>query len=266
MVEPRLGVRVERRTTAAGEVELVAVPVHRIRVHAGRPTRGSCGQHALHYTRGDLDLLPIGYADVWHERDACSSLLLEVTPPLLRRAAEAMGRDPDRSGLALRHQFRDAQIEHIAWALDAHQRAGRPNGVLYEESLGLGLAVHLLGGFAAPDRTPRGLSKPQLRRVTDVIEAELSGDLSLERLAQEVAVSASHFKVLFKRTTGVPVHEFVMQRRVERARSLLQRGTLPASQVALEAGFSHQSHMARCMRRMLGVTPGAIARSASAAR
>ncbi|WP_224249360.1 helix-turn-helix transcriptional regulator [Hyalangium gracile] len=73
-----------------------------------------------------------------------------------------------------------------------------------------------------------------------------------------VDISASHLKTLFKRSTGLPVHEYVIQRRVERARSLLMRGELPAGQVALEAGFSHQSHMARCMRRVLGVTPKAV--------
>jgi AraC family transcriptional regulator len=76
-------------------------------------------------------------------------------------------------------------------------------------------------------------------------------------------VSASHFKTLFKRSTGLPVHEYVIQRRVERAKALLLRGELPASQVALEAGFAHQSHMARSMRRVLGVTPSSISRRTS---
>ena len=58
-------------------------------------------------------------------------------------------------------------------------------------------------------------------------------------------------------------HQF-RDRRVERARTLLQRGGLSAGEVALEAGFSHQSHMARCMRRVLGVTPSVVARDARA--
>jgi AraC family transcriptional regulator len=56
----------------------------------------------------------------------------------------------------------------------------------------------------------------------------------------------------------------VVQRRVERARELLLRGELPISQVALEVGFAHQSHLARWMRRILGVTPTAIVRGSSA--
>ena len=92
--------------------------------------------------------------------------------------------------------------------------------------------------------------------------AHLRDDLVLGRLARLAGFSASHFSVLFKRAAGLPVHEYVIQRRVERARTLLLRGDLPASQVALETGFAHQSHMARCMRRLLGLTPTAVLREA----
>jgi AraC family transcriptional regulator len=168
--------------------------------------------------------------------------------------------DPDRAGLEPRHQFRDPQIEHIAWALDAERRAGYPGGLLYTESLGMALAVHLLGRYRAPLGRPRGLSKAQLRRLTAYIENHLDQNLSLARLARVAEVSASHLKTSFRRSTGLPVHEYVVQRRVERAKALLLRGELPASQVALEAGFAHRSHMARWMRRVLGVTPTSVAR------
>ena len=55
------------------------------------------------------------------------------------------------------------------------------NGLLYTESLGLALAVHLLGQYPAPLRLPRGLSKPQLRRVMAYIEDHLEHPLSLAR-------------------------------------------------------------------------------------
>ncbi|WP_437942422.1 helix-turn-helix domain-containing protein [Sorangium sp. So ce341] len=257
---PRLGPRVDVLETPGGVVALEPSSNHRLRIHAGPPVRGSCGVHRFVYTRGDTDVLPAGYADVWHEDDPNTSLLLELPASLVRRAAMDMGRDPDTAGLDLRHQLRDPQIEHIAWALDAERMAGHPNGLLYAESLGLALAVHLLGRCAAPARSQRGLSPQQLRRVTAYIEEHLDKNLSLERLADVAEISASHLKTLFKRSTGLPVHEYVVQRRVERAKALLARGDLPASQVAIEAGFAHQSHMARCMRRVLGVTPTALAR------
>jgi AraC family transcriptional regulator len=264
-----LGLRVELSTTSAGELELPALAEHRLKIHAGRPVRGACSVHRFLYTRGDIDIQPAGYADRWQEFQSNTSLIVHLSRALIRRAAEELELDPDRAMLEPRHQFRDPQIEHIAWALDADRRATHRNGTLYTESLGLALAIHVLGqytsrpGFqrAASSADGRGLSSLQHRRVIAFIEEHLDEDLSIARLAGVAAISASHFKTLFKRTAGVPVHEYVIQRRVERAKALLTRGDLPASQVALAAGFTHQSHMARAMRRLLGMTPRAIASS-----
>jgi AraC family transcriptional regulator len=261
---PRIGLRIDLRTISPGVVDLGALPDHRLIVHAGAPVQGACRFHRILYQRGDVDIFPAGASDVWEAEGAFTSLFLQFSPSLLGRVAEDMGLDPDRAGLEPRHQLRDPQIEHIAWALDAERRAGFPNGLLYTESLGIGLAVHLLGRYTAPLALARGLSKPQLRRVTGYIEDHLDVTLSLAQLAAVAGVSASHLKTLFKRSTGLPVHEYVVQRRVERAKTLLLRGELPASQVALEAGFAHQSHMARCMRRVLGITPSLVVRGSRA--
>jgi AraC family transcriptional regulator len=136
----------------------------------------------------------------------------------------------------------------------ASRSAGHPNGQLYVESLGTALAVLLLGSYAAPRPPWPGLSRRQLCRVTEYIEAHLDQDLSLARLASVAAISTSHLKTLFKRSTGVTVHRYVVQRRVARAKTLLARGDRAVSDVALEAGFAHQSHMMQWMRRLLGAT------------
>ncbi|QRK13655.1 helix-turn-helix transcriptional regulator [Archangium violaceum] len=260
---PRIELGIELRATPVGESRHLLPSDHYINVHAGAPVRTSCHSNRVRSirTRGDICLIPAGMPDAWVDDDASSSVELRLPAALLRRVAEDMGLDPDRTGIEPRYHFREAQIEHLAWALEAEFRAGFPNGLLYSESLGLALAAHLLTRYRASVEAPRGLSKRQLQRVLEHIEAHLDQNLSLTRLASEAEVSASHFKVLFKRSMGLPVHEYVMHRRVERARALLVRGELPASEVALEAGFSHQSHMARWMRRVLGVTPTSVVRS-----
>jgi AraC family transcriptional regulator len=215
------------------------------------------------YTRGDLTLLPAGFSGAWVEEEPATSVVVELPHAFLRRAAEDLGRDADRMGLEPRHQFRDSRIEHVAWALDAERRAGNPNGRLYTDSLGLALAVHLLGHYTVPGEPRGGLSPRQLKQLTDYIEDHLDQNLTLPRLARVVEVSASHLKAQFRRSMGVPVHQYVIQRRVERARALLLKRELAPSQVALDAGFSHQSHMARWMKRVLGVTPKALVRGAS---
>jgi len=80
-------------------------------------------------------------------------------------------------------------------------------------------------------------------------------DCILDRLAEVAGVSRSYLQRAFKARHGVSLHRYVVQRRVERARELLRAAALPAAEVALLTGFAHQSHMARWMRRLLGVTP-----------
>jgi AraC family transcriptional regulator len=259
--QARIGLRVDIQSTARGIVELEALPEHRLKIHTGRPLRGACSRHPFLYAPGDVDIYPAGWSDVWQQYDASTSIVVKLSPSLLGRAAEDKGLDAMRVGLEPRHHFRDARIEHIACALEAERRANFQNGVIFSESLGLALAIHLLSHYKASARLPRGLGSAQLRRVTRFIDENLDEDLSLGRLAELVHLSASHFKTVFKRSTGVPVHQYVIQRRVERAKTLLARGTMPLAQVAMAAGFAHQSHMARAMRRLLGVTPKAIARN-----
>lgn len=217
-------------------------------------------------SHGEINVFPAGLSEDWFEDDESDLIALRLPRSLVRLAAEGMGLDPERASIVPRCHGRDEQIEHIAWALAAEHRASSPNGVIYRESLGMALAVHLLTRYPATSKLPAALSRSQLARLTDYIEAHLAEDVSLLQLARVSALSASHLRTLFKRSLGVPVHEYIIQRRVERARHLLVRGDVPASQVALESGFSHQSHMARCMRRILGITPKDIVRSRTSAR
>lgn len=258
----RIGLRVERVQTSAGRRRHAPSSDHHISLLSGAPVRISCLPNGLRCVRnrGEINVMPAGSSDDWFEDDASDTVELRLPASLVRLAAHEMGLDPDRAGILPQCHARDVQIEHIAWALAAEQQAGSENGLIYRESLGMALAVHLLSRYPAP-LAPRALTRSELARVTEYIEAHLDRDVSLLRLARVTGVSASHLRALFKRSLGVPVHEYVIQRRVERARALLLRGDLPASQIALESGFSHQSHMARCMRRVLGVTPTSIARS-----
>lgn len=97
-----------------------------------------------------------------------------------------------------------------------------------------------------------------MARVFDYVRENIANDLSLRELAAVAGTSPSHFKALFKRAVGTPVHQYVIRTRVEYAAEILQREGLPLADVALQAGFSNQSHLALCMRRVMGVTPGQL--------
>ena len=92
------------------------------------------------------------------------------------------------------------------------------------------------------------------------IDDNLAGALSLCELSAVIGLRPSHFKHLFKRTIGAPVHQYVIRRRIDRAINLLAGSGAGLGDVAEAAGFTDPSHMARWMRRIAGVTPSMLLR------
>jgi AraC family transcriptional regulator len=210
--------------------------------------------------RGDIDLTAAHEVGGFDADEESASLEVRIPAGFVQRVADQMELDAARARFETRHLLRDARLSHIAWALDAEQRAGAPGGSLYMDSLGVALSLQLLlSSQPAPLPRRSGLSSLQVQRVIDFVEANLDGRLSLGSLASVAGVSCSHLQRGFKSSKGLTVHRYVMSRRVERARALLMQRSLPASEVAFAAGFSHQSHMARWMRKVLGVTPRGLA-------
>src|SRR5262249_48938562 len=130
------------------------------------------------------------------------------------------------------------------------------------DSLAVSIAARLLLGHSSISAEYRERIGPssglRMKRVLSYIEDNLARDLSLQDVASFAGLSVSHFKRLFRESAGLPLHQYLIRRRVERAKSLLIEGRLPISQIALETGFSHQSHLAHHVRRVLGVAPKAL--------
>jgi len=102
-----------------------------------------------------------------------------------------------------------------------------------------------------------GLPSCRLRRVTAYVQGNLDRELRLAELAAVVYMSPYHFARLFKGSTGVPPHRFVVRQRISRARACLATERLSIAQVSRMAGFRTPSHFTTVFRRVLGVTPGA---------
>jgi AraC family transcriptional regulator len=73
-------------------------------------------------------------------------------------------------------------------------------------------------------------------------------------------MSPHHFARSFKATTGLTPHRYMIHRRVEWAKSLISDTDLTVAEVAAAVGFSNPSHLAHHVRRLLGVSPGALRR------
>lgn len=102
---------------------------------------------------------------------------------------------------------------------------------------------------------PGGLPEFKLRRVTAYITSNLHRELRLSELGSVMHMSQYHFARLFKRSTGVSPHLFVVRRRIEAAIALLTASASPIGSIARAVGFRTASHFATTFRRMTGVTP-----------
>ncbi len=109
----------------------------------------------------------------------------------------------------------------------------------------------------AADQTAGGLPECRLRRVAQYIQENLHREVRLAELGGLVHMSPYHFARLFKRSTGVSPHRFLIQRRLEEAKALLAAQTLPVAEIARSVGFRTASHFTATFRRATGITPSA---------
>jgi AraC family transcriptional regulator len=139
----------------------------------------------------------------------------------------------------------------------------RPEQVssIFIDHASLGICAHIAhtyGGMRAKSRLARGGLAPwQERRAKEILSSNLAGNIELTALARECGLSVSHFSRAFRRSTGAPPHQWLLERRVAVAKPLLRDRQLPLSDVALACGFADQSHFTRIFSRFVGVSPGA---------
>ncbi|MCP3102221.1 AraC family transcriptional regulator [Myxococcus sp. K15C18031901] len=162
-------------------------------------------------------------------------------------------------------RMRDPLIREL---LRAHGEAldeDGPPSRLEVEALATVLASRLLrlDGQRLRARSPSAaLATWQLRRVMDFVEAHLEEALGLESLAAVVDLSPSHFTRSFKRATGTTPHQFVLARRLERARELLLTTPHPLADIARRTGFASQSHFTALFRARFALTPARLRKAA----
>ncbi len=87
------------------------------------------------------------------------------------------------------------------------------------------------------------------------IQTHLNRDLSLAELASVIRISPTYFASLFKQAMGISPHQYVIQQRVERAKVMLSKTDLAITDIALQVGFSSQSHLTQHFKRFTGMTP-----------
>ncbi len=208
---------------------------------------------------GSLGLMPYGIPAAYRWTQPIVVAHLYLSPDLTQVAEDFNLTNLERVELVPTPFFHDPLIEQLCLALVHELETDGLHGSLYADTMALALTVHLLRHYSSLSRVndihARGLSKQQLQRVHEFIGDFLAADVGLDELANLTGLSAASFAKQFKISTGLPPHQYLIRRRIERAKELLGSKELTVADVSQAVGFFDQSHLIRHFKHWVGVTP-----------
>ncbi|GAP96911.1 AraC family transcriptional regulator [Leptolyngbya sp. NIES-2104] len=250
-------------------MEVPALSEHWLNLPLGNPTQLTQKRddrlHESIVQKGHSIFVPAGQPSYWRgeasETDE-TMLHIHLNPELVRQVAQTF--ELDQIDLVTCFSQHDSRLHQIAMLLLAELKSDGIMGQLYVESLTQVLVIHLLRHYSTATQNiapqPSGLTTRQVRQAIDYVQAHLDRNLSLAEIAAAVNISPTYFSRLFKRATGRSPHQYVIQQRIERAEELLKTTDLAIANIALQVGFSSQSHLTQHFKRLTGVTPKQVSK------
>jgi len=208
-------------------------------------------------------LMPANSESKWNIGSHFSFVHLYCTDKHLRAIAEQIwDRSPAAIGLDEKTFASDERItqlyRHFLLSSDWQQRANH----LTLTTASMLLLTHLVQHYSTVNwqlpSTKGGLSPAILRRTQDYIEHHLDSALTLDELALQAELSEFHFSRMFKQSTQLAPHQYVMQRRMIKAKALVCGTSQTLTEIALACGFSSASHFSNRFKTVWGVTPSGL--------
>ena len=219
----------------------------------------SRGLLSIDVSAGSLSICEFNQSRRMEMRNPASVALVLLRNEILEQALHD-SRQP-RVELQERHGLQDQTMRHLMEILLYEKRRGFESGAFFLDGIAAALASHLIHYYSADApliaNSVGGMAPSTLRRCIALLEARLEGDLRLDELAREAGLSTSHFIRSFRESTGKTPYQFLLDRRVQRARTLMRDPRTSLTEVARSSGFANQHHMARIFRCVTGITPRA---------
>jgi AraC family transcriptional regulator len=227
----------------------------------GKTTINGGSRSTLTDLRNKLTFVPIGSSvEGWNrfEDRAASVFAVHLTATKSDDDANDISKVPP--SLYFENKDLKATLQKLQSVLDG----SGINDHAYAETLGLLLLWELRHAadlkHSRPSPVRGGLTRLQLRRVKELIDAQISNEITISDLAVVAGLSQFHFIRAFKDSVGLSPYQYVLSERVRRARDLLSNFDLSIAEVALAVGFSDASQLSRVFRKFVGVTPTAFRR------
>ena len=209
----------------------------------------------FHYTAGDLALCD-RHVGEWVGLMNVSHLQLGISDAALMASSDGAYGEVE---LRASRKFADPRLSALVAAARAEMVTGFPSGRLFLDSVEQAMAVALVKDHAVRHRPVQiyqgGLGATRLRRIKELVHAKMEDDLGLDEMAQSVGLSTAHFARMFRKSTGETPHQFVLRRRVERAKAMLRAPDARVLDVAVACGFKTQQHFAQVFRDVSRVSP-----------
>ncbi len=209
--------------------------------------------------RGDIAIIPAGIAHRCNWKISAEFGILAIEPALLQQVGRGLV-DGDR--ISLIPQFMNQQdrlIQGIFATLRDELESNQIAGSLLIDSLKTTLAIHLLRKYCVTkpklSSYGSGLAKFKFKQITEYINEHLDSDLKVIELAAIAQMSPYHFIRLFKKASAQTPHQYILQRRIEKGKYLLQHSQLSTEEIAASLRFCDRSHFAKYLKRFTGLTP-----------
>jgi AraC family transcriptional regulator len=244
-------------------VQAPPLPFHYLSLTlAGPLTVEACldgANRAARIQRGVCLIMQSGRTNSWRWDHATEEAEVFLEPSFLDSVQAETGRGP----LQLSHAFAFQDVALAPTILSLADELARPGGcsALFLDTAAQMIALRLLHHRPEVVRTAArsgrdgALTAKQVRRVISLVDDRIADDLCLEELADAACVSRFHFLRAFKSAIGISPHRWLVMRRIERAKDLLERSRLPVIEIAAAVGFASQSHFGAVFREHTSHSP-----------
>jgi len=207
---------------------------------------------------GDTALIPANVTHHAVNKEECEGLFLALDPQFVSQIAyEAV--NPDSIELVPTFIQSDPLIYNLGIALKSELEFDNLGCRSYVDSLATALAAHVVRKYSTRQlKLPQysgGLSRYSLRQALNYINDNLHQDIKIANVSALLGMSPYYFCRLFTQSIGISPHQYLIQRRLERAKLLLKKTDLSITEITAEIGFSSQSHFITLFKKQLGTTP-----------
>ncbi|MDX8354549.1 AraC family transcriptional regulator [Cognatiyoonia sp. IB215182] len=219
---------------------------------------GEMRDFTLH--KDDVIITPAGMRSGWRWFAKSDVIIVTLDPAKVERFAQSeLGILLDPQQLNDEPQFSDADLCNAGAMLrDALENDDISSGVMFE-AMSRVLLVKLLQRYGKRRAEEVALSakftSKHYNQVLAFIRARLDQTITVDELARETGMSASHFARVFKETLGSTPMQYVLAYRIEQAMKMMEDPARPLGDVALSCGFADQAHFSRSFKQVTGQTP-----------